>query len=124
MEKLEYFTVKPNLKQIYGRTVYKDTEFTEQTEDGRVHQTLKDLVLITTIHNENDFGELKIAEDSTLTVNIPEGTKILWSENDGFFVPDKEVCTLEELKEEIEAIQSIYNGEEENDIKGNEDSNI
>lgn len=121
MEKLEYFTVKPNLKQIYGRTVDKNTEFEEQTDDGRVHQTFKDLTLTTTIHNENEVGDIKISEDSTLIVDVPEGTKLLWSEFDGFFVPSSPVCTLDELKEEIEDIQNIYNGGENNVTKGNEE---
>ena len=29
MEKLEYYTVEPNLKQIYGKRVTKDTVFDE-----------------------------------------------------------------------------------------------
>lgn len=45
----ELFTVKPSLSQYYGRTVTKDMEFDEKTENGEIHQTLKDLVLTTEI---------------------------------------------------------------------------
>ena len=49
MEKIEYYTLKPNLKQIYGKKVTKDTVFTEKTEDGTVEQEFKDLTLTTKI---------------------------------------------------------------------------
>lgn len=122
MEKVEYYTIKPNLKQIYGKKVFKDTEFTEKTEDGRVEQTFKDLTLTTVIHSENKNERFEVIEDSTLTIKVPEGTILLWSEVQGFIVPEAEVCTLEELAEEISQISDIYTqGGKENDIKGNED---
>ena len=45
MEKLEYFTIMPNLKQFYGKTVTKDTVFDEKTENGYVTQHFEDLTL-------------------------------------------------------------------------------
>ena len=119
MEKLEYYTITPNLKQIYGKKVDNSTEFEDKTEDGRVTQTFKDLTLITKIHSENEQGPYKIVEDSQLTATMPEGTILLWSEFDGWFIPSAQVCTLDDLKEEINAIQSIYE-EDNNDTKGNE----
>ena len=62
MEKVEYYTIRPNLKQIYGKKVTKDTEFTDKTEEG-------------------------------------------------FIVPQYQMCTLEELKEQIADIECIYNEE-------------
>ena len=52
MEKNELFTIKPSLRQYYGKTVTKDLEFDERTEDGVVHQMLKDLILTTEINKE------------------------------------------------------------------------
>ena len=51
----ELFTIAPNLKQFYGRTITKEMEFDETTDDGKVHQTLKDLVLTTEIKQEQEF---------------------------------------------------------------------
>ena len=121
-EKVEYYMIEPNLKQLYGKKVYKDTEFEEQTEDGRVHQTFKDLVLTTKIDSVNEQGEYKIEEHSSLSISVPEGTILIWSEAEGFIVPQVSVCTLEQLKEKINDFEEIYNPSEvsEDEIKGNE----
>lgn len=113
MEKIEYYTLKPNLKQMYGKKVNKDTVFTEKTEDGTVTQEFKDLTLTTTIKKEMEQGGFKIVEESTVKVTMPEGTVLIWNEQEGFIVPQYQMCTLEELKEEINDIENIYNGEEE-----------
>lgn len=111
-EKIEYYTLKPNLKQIYGKKVTKDTVFTEKTEDGRVTQEFKDLTLTTRIKNEMEQGGFKIVEESTMTVTMPEGTVLIWNEQEGFIVPQYQMCTLEELEEQIKDIKGIYNEEQ------------
>ena len=108
-EKIEYYTVRPNLKQIYGKRVTKDTEFTDKTEDGIVEQEFKDLTLTTRIHRVDEAGEFKIEETSEMKVTVPEGTILIWSEQEGFIVPQFQMCTLEELKEQINDIEAIYN---------------
>ena len=112
-EKIEYYTLKPNLKQVYGKKVTKDTKFTEKTEDGTVTQEFKDLTLKTKIKKEIEKGGFKIVEESTMTVTMPEGTILIWNEQEGFIVPQFQMCTLEELKEEIKDIETIYNEEQE-----------
>jgi len=112
-EKIEYYTLKPNLKQIYGKKVTKDTVFTEKTEDGTVTQEFKDLTLTTRIKKEMEQGGFKIVEESTMTVTMPEGTVLIWNEQEGFIVPQYQMCTLEELKEQIKDIEDIYNEEQE-----------
>ena len=111
-EKIEYYTLKPNLKQIYGKKVTKDTVFTEKTEDGTVTQEFKDLTLTTNIQKEIEQGGFKIVENSTMTITMPEGTILIWNEQEGFIVPQYQMCTLEELKEEIKDIENIYNEEQ------------
>ena len=111
-EKIEYYTLKPNLKQIYGKKVTKDTVFTEKTEDGRVTQEFKDLTLTTRIKSEMEQGGFKIVEESTMTVTMPEGTVLIWNEQEGFIVPQYQMCTLEELEEQIKDIKGIYNEEQ------------
>lgn len=122
-EKIEYYTVKPNLKQIYGKKVKKDTKFTEQTEDGRVHQTFENLTLTTHIKNEVENGGFIIKETSELVIKMPEDTILIWDEGEGFIVPQCQMCTLSELQEEIKDIQEIYEGGK-NDTKGNESKDV
>lgn len=108
MEKIEYYTLRPNLKQIYGKKVNKDTVFTEKTEDGTVEQEFKDLTLTTKIKKEIEQGGFKIVEESVMKVTMPEGTVLIWNEQEGFIVPQYQMCTLEELKEQINDIEEIY----------------
>lgn len=108
MEKIEYYTLRPNLKQIYGKKVTKDTEFTEKTEDGTVEQVFKDLTLTTTIKREAEQGDYKIVEESKVTVTMPEGTILIWNEQEGFIVPQYQMTTLDDLKNEIDEIKEIY----------------
>lgn len=128
MEKVEYYTLRPNLKQIYGKKVNKDTVFTDKTEDGTVEQEFKDLTLTTRIKKSNTVGEYEISEESIMTVKVPEGTILIWNEQEGFIVPQFQMCTLEELKEEINDMQEIYNPENKedvkDDIKGNEGESL
>lgn len=112
MEKIEYFTLRPNLKQIYGKRVTKETEFEEKTEDGTVTQTFKDLVLTTNIKKEMEQGEYKWEENSTIKVTVPEGSILIWNEQEGFIVPQYQMCTLEDVEEDIKNIKEIYEQEQ------------
>lgn len=108
MEKNELFTLKPSLKQYYGRTVTKDMAFDEKTDDGSVHQTLKDLVLTTEINKQTEYGEVKSTEKSVLTQELPEGTILIWDENFGYILPDRPFYKLKDLEEEISQVKDIY----------------
>ena len=112
MEKIEYYTLRPNLKQIYGKRVTKETEFEEKTEDGTVTQTFKDLVLTTNIKKEMEQGEFKWEENSTIKVTVPEGSILIWNEQEGFIVPQYQMCTLEDVEEDIKNIKEIYEQEQ------------
>ena len=57
MKNNELFTIKPSLKQYYGRTVTKEMKFDETTEDGIVHQILDNLVLKTIIDKEDEYED-------------------------------------------------------------------
>lgn len=127
MEKIEYYTIRPNLKQIYGKKVDETTEFTDKTEDGTVNQTFKDLTLTTIIKKNNTVGEYEIEEESKVSVKVPKGTILIWNEHEGFIVPQYQMCTLDELKQEINDISDIYNDKDgdvnENDITRDEETN-
>ena len=104
----ELFTVKPSLSQYYGRTVTKDMVFEEQTENGEVHQTLKDCVLTTTIKREWQQGDIKNTLQSVQTEELPEGTILIWSELQGYIVPNVPMYKLKDLEREIAEVKEIY----------------
>lgn len=104
----ELFIVRPSLKQHYGRTITKETEFDEWTEDKTVHQTLKDLVLTTEIKKEEEYGGVKSTENSVLTQELPEGTILIWNELEGYILPNVAVYKMKDLEEEIKDIKRIY----------------
>lgn len=104
----ELFTIKPNLRQFYGRTVTKEMEFDESIDDGTVHQTLKDLVLTTTIHKESEYDGIKSVEEATLTQTIPEGTILIWSEQEGYIIPNMPFYKIKDLEEDIKGIREAY----------------
>ncbi len=108
MQSNELFTIKPSLKQYYGRTVTKDMKFDEYTDDKTVHQILDNLVLTTIITKESEFNGVKSTEESKLTQELPEGTILVWNEEMGYILPDREVYKLKDLKEEIKQIEDIY----------------
>ena len=97
MEKNELFTIRPSLKQYYGRTVTKEMEFDEYTDDKTVHQTLKDLIFTTEINKESEYNGVKSTEKSILTQELPEGTILIWNEATGYILPDRQVYKLKDL---------------------------
>ena len=104
----ELFTIAPNLKQFYGRTITKELEFDESTEDGKVHQVLKDLVLTTELKNESEFDGIKSSEESKLVQELPEGTILIWDEKQGYIIPHVKMYKLRDLEKEIKQIKKIY----------------
>lgn len=104
----ELFTVKPSLTQYYGRTVTKDLTFDEKTENGEIHQTMKDCVLTTEINRKWENGKIKNTLHSVQTEELPEGTILIWSEQDGYIVPNVAVYKLKDLETEIKEIKEIY----------------
>lgn len=104
----ELFTVKPDLSQHYGRTVTKDMVFDESTENGEVHQTLKNLVLTTEINREWMQGDIKNEIHSVQKETLPEGTVIIWSELYGYIVPNVPMYKLKDLEKEVQDIKEIY----------------
>ena len=104
----ELFTIRPSLKQFYGRTVTKDMVFDEKTDNGEIHQTLKDCVLTTEITKEWTQGDIKNTIKSVQTEELPEGTILIWSETEGYIVPNVAMCKLRDIEAEIAEIKEIY----------------
>lgn len=114
----ELFTVKPSLSQYYGRTVTKEMKFDEKTENGEIHQTLENCVLTTEIDREWEQGGIKNTLKSVQTETLPEGTIIIWSELQGYIVPNVPMYKLRDLEEEIKAIKEIYSDNTDINPKG------
>lgn len=114
----ELFTIKPSLKQYYGRTVTKEMEFDETTENGEIHQTLKNCVLTTEINREWEQDNIKNTIHSVQTEELPEGTIIIWSESEGYIVPNVPMYKLKDLEAEINEIKDIYRDNTDINPKG------
>lgn len=108
MSNNELFTVKPSLTQYYGRTVTKDTKFDEKTDNGEIHQTLENCVLTTEINKEWEQNGIKNTLHSVQTEELPEGTVIIWSELEGYIVPNVPMYKLRDLEADIKDIKEIY----------------
>ena len=104
----ELFMIKPSLKQYYGRTITKDTEFSEETDNKEVKQTLKDLVLTTVVDRETEYDGIKSVEHSELTQTLKEGTILIWSELEGYIIPSVSMYKMKDLESEIKEIKDIY----------------
>lgn len=106
--KNELFTVKPSLSQYYGHTVTKDLKFDEKTDNGEIHQTLENCVLTTEINRNWEQNGIENHLSSVQTEKLPEGTVIIWSELQGYIVPNVQMCKLTDLEEEIAIIKDVY----------------
>ena len=131
MGKVEYYTLKPSLKQYFGRKVNKSLKFDEETEDKKVHQVLDNLVLTTTVKDEREVkiiinGKeevIKTKETSTLEQILPSGIVLIWDQKQGYIIPPYEMATLDEIQDDLIAMKNVYEGDT-NDIKGNEEKSI
>ncbi len=126
MEKVEYYTLRPSLKQYFGRKVNKSLTFDEWTEDKKVHQILKDLELITEIHDERKVKMLVLGKEETITTEeistikqkLVTGVVLIWDEAQGYVIPPYEMVTLDEVGTDLKAMKEAYS-EVENDSKRN-----
>ena len=107
-EKLEFYCVRPNLKQIFGRKITNELEFDEYTEHKSIHQTLKNRVIINIIDKDYEQVGCKVKEYSKTEVEYPEGTILIWSEEMGYIMPHVQVATLEEIEKDVQDFKGIY----------------
>ena len=50
---------------------------------------------------------VKIQEESKLVVEVPEGTRLIWIEGQGYILPDFEAKTTKEVIEDMECIKEF-----------------
>lgn len=106
-EKLTRYIVKPSLQLFFGRKVTKDLTFDEWNKDKSVHQTFKNLVLITELNSKwNSYG-IDTEEKSTLIQKVPENTILVWNENNGYVVPEYQMTTIDKLEEDLKPMEEF-----------------
>lgn len=123
MEKIEYYTLKPSLRQYFGRKVNKSLKFDEWTENKKVHQIMENGVLTTYINEERTISilgngkEEKVVskEESKIVQEIPTGVVLIWDKEQGYIIPQYQMATLDEIETELIAMKEVYN-----DSQGNE----
>ncbi len=106
-EKVERFMIKPHYGLFMGLTVNKDTDVEDETEDGKVHQTIKGTTFTTIKKDLIEKDGMKIEEESKLVVEVPEGTRLIWIDGQGYIVPDFEVKTTKEVIEDMNCIKEL-----------------
>ena len=106
-EKVERFMIKPHYGLFLGVTVTKDTDIEDETEDGKVHQTIKGTTFTTIKKDVIEKDGMKIKEDSKLVVEVPEGTRLVWIDGQGYILPDFEVKTTKEVIEDMNCIKEF-----------------
>jgi len=111
-EKLEYYTIRPSLKQYYGKKVDENTIFDEVIKEKglKITQHFEDLTLTTKINKKTKSDEnmpFDIVEKSMTSLKVPTGTILIWTD-EGFVVPQYQMTTLTELTDEINDVKNIY----------------
>lgn len=106
-KEVERFMIKPHYGLFLGVTVNKNTDIEDETEDGKVHQTIKGTTFTTIKKDEIEKDGVKIKEDSKLIVEVPEGTRLIWIEGQGYILPDFETKTTKEVIEDMECIKEF-----------------
>lgn len=130
-EKMEFYTLKPSLKQYFGRKVNKALKFDEWTEDKKVHQILNNLELITEINDTKKINilvngkekSIEMIETSKIIQKLVTGIILIWDETQGYIIPNYQMATLEEVEEDLKAMKEVYN-EVYNDTKRDENKDI
>ena len=119
MEDVKYYVVQPSIKLFGGIKVTKETKFDTCNDDKTVHQTMKNLVLTTEVNRTSDYNGIKSTEKSVMTTEVPEGTVLIWGEQEGYIIPQYKMVRVEEAIAEYERQAAIYqkNGENEKNLE-------
>lgn len=110
---VKYYMVKPSIKTFGGLEITKETKFETENDNGKVRQKLENCVLTTELEQEYDIKdektgkEYKTTELTKLTSVLPEGTILIWNENQGYTMLNTEMCTVEEGKKIVNELYNI-----------------
>ena len=106
-EKVERFMMKPHYGLFLGVTVTKDTDIEDEADEGKVHQTIKGTTFTTVKKDTIEKDGVKVTEESKLIVEVPEGTRLIWIDGQGYILPDFEVKTTKEVIEDMDCIKEF-----------------
>ena len=106
-EKIERFLLEPTYTPLFGLTVTKDTVIDDYTDDKKVHQTIKDLVLTTIVKDTIKNEDYEMTEDSKLVMKLKEGTRLLWTQTEGYILPKQPLVTRNEIRENLNNLEGI-----------------
>lgn len=104
--KLELFLEQPNLDFKLGIKVTKDTNI-EYSKEGTVEQTLKDLVLKTTIYGAGTNGINSYKSTSNIELCLNEGDILLFHEDRGYYMPPYPMVTIDDAIDGITSLSDI-----------------
>ena len=97
-QKVERFLLEPSYTPLFGVTVYKDTDITDETESGEVKQTIKNLKLTTKVKRKVVREEYEYTEKSEIVIKLKEGARLLWTESEGYILPTQKLVSRKEIK--------------------------
>lgn len=103
--KKELFVEQPNLDLKEGVRVTKDTAFGYSTEN--VKQTLKDLVLTTTISEEGSNGFNSYKSTSNIELILNSGDILLFDESRGYYMPPYPMVSIDDAISDINSLSDI-----------------
>lgn len=103
--KLELFVEQPNIELKQGIKVTKETIIGYSNE--KVKQTLKDLVLITTMTDEGSNGINSYKSTSNIELNLNEGDILLFHEDRGYYMPPYPMETIDDAISDINSLSDI-----------------
>lgn len=95
---MQKFYITPDITGYPGIIVKKDTEATFEGEG--VKQTLKDLRLVTHLHETGD----KYESNSQIIINLSEGDILVYDEKKGYKLPGIPMQSAKEIAEDFEAL--------------------
>ena len=103
--KLELFVEQPNIDLKVGIKVTKETDI--KYVNGKVKQTLKDLVLNTTIEDEGTNGFNSYKSTSNIELHLSEGDILLFSEERGYYMPPYPMESIDDAIGDINSLSDI-----------------
>jgi len=110
-EKIEKFIIAPSTHLFFGVTVDKDTDIEDEIilpdNAGKIHQKIKDLMLITEVKRTTNECSTETDEETVLKQKLVEGMKLIWGEDTGYIIPPYKMRTVEEAIEDLESIKGV-----------------
>ena len=116
----KYYVEKPQLLPYEGMVVDKSTNF--KYDNGKVHQTLKDLKFISIYTIKSD----KYKTTTKVEIKLNEGEILLLEgENRGWILPAEQtpISSIDEAINDYKVLKEALLGDGNNDIEGNEIKN-